>query len=280
MAYPYTKARRHGGSQGRINRIVMHSTVTPCEPGWARKVAGWFHTWTKAASAHYVVDPREIIKCLPDGTVGYHAPPNTGSLGIEQCDWSRGNQWTDANHKAMLRLSARLGAVLAKRHDVPLTWLSPAELQAGQRGFTSHLNVGRAWRQTTHVDPGNFPVGVYMRLVREEYAKLTGEKPAEEPAETPVEAERAPEFPLPKGHYFGPPPGAESHGGGRDGHPGLEKWQRRMRERGWTAIGIPDGLYGPKTRRVTRQFQDQKGLTVDGLIGPKTWRAAWSAPIT
>lgn len=40
--YPYIKARRHGGHQDHVYRIVMHSTVTPCNDGWARKVAGWF----------------------------------------------------------------------------------------------------------------------------------------------------------------------------------------------------------------------------------------------
>ena len=41
-----------------------------------------------------------------------------------------------------------------------------------------------------------------------------------------------------------------------------------------------DGLYGPETARVARGFQSEKGLAVDGLIGPDTWDAAWTSPVT
>ncbi|MFD0772655.1 peptidoglycan-binding protein [Streptomonospora algeriensis] len=55
-------------------------------------------------------------------------------------------------------------------------------------------------------------------------------------------------------------------------------WQARMRERGWS-IAV-DSWYGPKSERVCRQFQAEKGLKKDGIVGPKTWRASWTAPIT
>lgn len=34
-----------------------------------------------------------------------------------------------------------------------------------------------------------------------------------------------------------------------------------------------DGKYGAKTDEKVRAFQKKKGLTVDGIVGPKTWRA-------
>lgn len=67
---------------------------------------------------------------------------------------------------------------------------------------------------------------------------------------------------------------------GTRGADGLAVWQRRMYKRGWTSIGRADGLWGPKTERVVRLFQKQKGLTVDGAIGPATWAKAWTEPIT
>ena len=55
-------------------------------------------------------------------------------------------------------------------------------------------------------------------------------------------------------------------------------WQGRMRERGWR-IAV-DGKYGEASEQVCRQFQAQKGLQADGVVGPVTWRAAWTAPVT
>lgn len=50
-------------------------------------------------------------------------------------------------------------------------------------------------------------------------------------------------------------------------------WQAQMRHRGWAIE--PDGSFGPQTHVVVVQFQEEKGLEVDGVIGPKTWDAAW-----
>lgn len=90
---------------------------------------------------------------------------------------------------------------------------------------------------------------------------------------------KAPAFPLPKGSYFGPKSGPNSSVSGYYSHrEHLRTWQKRMQKRGWTIKA--DGLYGPKTEKVTKQFQAEKGLSVDGLIGVDTWDAAWEEPVT
>ena len=58
----------------------------------------------------------------------------------------------------------------------------------------------------------------------------------------------------------------------------VRTWQARMVERGWDLQ--VDGIYGQRTAQVARAFQVEKGLVVDGLVGPETWSAAWTAPIT
>jgi peptidoglycan hydrolase-like protein with peptidoglycan-binding domain len=55
-------------------------------------------------------------------------------------------------------------------------------------------------------------------------------------------------------------------------------WQGRMHQRGWT-LDV-DGVYGPQCVGVCRQFQHDKGLASDGIVGPRTWSAAWSTPVT
>jgi hypothetical protein len=58
----------------------------------------------------------------------------------------------------------------------------------------------------------------------------------------------------------------------------VQQWQERMSLRGWS-ISV-DGDYGPQSRNVCRQFQTEKGLDVDGIVGPNTWNAAWTCPVT
>lgn len=91
---------------------------------------------------------------------------------------------------------------------------------------------------------------------------------------------KAPPFPLPAGHYFGPKSGpAESHSGYYNNDDDkFRPWQAQMSARGWTIT--VDGYYGPQTEGVARSFQAEKGLAVDGLIGAQTWGAAWTEAIT
>jgi len=92
-------------------------------------------------------------------------------------------------------------------------------------------------------------------------------------------AAAAPAFPLPWNWYFGPKSGPRESVSGYYSHrEDLRRWQQRMRDRGWTIN--PDGLYGDQTGDVAEAFQREKGLTVDRKIGPATWAAAWTAPVT
>lgn len=55
-------------------------------------------------------------------------------------------------------------------------------------------------------------------------------------------------------------------------------WQRQMAHRGWRITA--DGAYGPASDAVCRAFQAEKGLSVDGKVGPLTWAASWKEPVT
>lgn len=58
----------------------------------------------------------------------------------------------------------------------------------------------------------------------------------------------------------------------------VRTWQQQMASRGWK-IAV-DGGYGPASKEVCILFQQEKGLTADGIVGAQTWDAAWSAPVT
>ena len=41
-----------------------------------------------------------------------------------------------------------------------------------------------------------------------------------------------------------------------------------------------DGIFGPKTEQAVRGFQDALDITVDGIVGPVTWRALVSGMLS
>jgi hypothetical protein len=91
----------------------------------------------------------------------------------------------------------------------------------------------------------------------------------------------APKFPYPSDEWIGQPSNDPKNHSGCYGDPDqghVKTWQQKMKDRGWS-LSV-DGCYGSQSEGVCRQFQAEKGLTVDGDVGPKTWGATWSAPVT
>lgn len=58
----------------------------------------------------------------------------------------------------------------------------------------------------------------------------------------------------------------------------VQQWQTQMAARGWRMA--VDAWYGQESASVCKTFQAEKGLQVDAVVGPSTWRCAWEAPIT
>lgn len=112
--------------------------------------------------------------------------------------------------------------------------------------------------------------GVYRKSVARSSERIYGYgRPAYTgaPAPAPEKPTSAPKWP---GRYITQPPMMS----GSD----VRTWQTRMRARGWDLAA--DGVYGPASEDVCRAFQKEKGLEVDGIVGPATWKAAWAAPVT
>lgn len=54
--------------------------------------------------------------------------------------------------------------------------------------------------------------------------------------------------------------------------------QSVLKNRGWK-IAV-DGIFGRGTDSIVRKYQAEKGLTVDGIVGPQTWVSMCTAPVT
>jgi hypothetical protein len=186
------------GHNKPITRIVIHCTVSPCVPGGARSIAAYFRSPGAGGSAHYIVDPGEVVQAVYDDVIAWHAPPNPHSLGIEMCDYpsstaldhwetnpggdhhgSRKNplRWLEPNHRRMLRRTAKLTAQLCLAYGVPVRFLSPEQLRAGEHGITTHANVSQAFGESTHWDPGVWPKRAFMREARRQGETLSRKRP-------------------------------------------------------------------------------------------------------
>lgn len=190
-------AHTSAGTNRPVQRIVIHSTVSPTVEGGARAVARYFQSESSGGSAHYVVDPGEVIQCVGDSVIAWHAPPNPRSLGIELCEYPTTNlrrffrrgvvpvgthrgdlnvfRWMRKPYRRMLRRAARLTAELCLAYDVPPRYVTAAGLKAGKRGVTTHAQVSRAFGQSSHWDPGAWPRRLFMRTVRRQVALIREE---------------------------------------------------------------------------------------------------------
>lgn len=177
---PYLGPAAHTspGSNKPINRIVIHSTVSPCREGQAVNTAAYFRSQAAIGSAHYVVDPGTVVQVVYDSVIAWHAPPNPHSLGVELCDMpgmglAARLRWSDAEHRRTLRRAVRLVAQLCLAYDVPVEFLDPEALKAGKRGITTHANVSAAFHESTHWDPGDWPQLSFMGRVRRRVRQAT-----------------------------------------------------------------------------------------------------------
>lgn len=188
-------ARSSGDTNKPVHRVVIHCTVSPTVLGGARATARYFGSLTANGSAHYVVDPAEVVQAAYDSVVCWHAPPNPHSLGVELCDPMDGNarRWADEDHHAMLNRAAELVAGLCLAYDVPVRKLDVADLKAGKHGICGHDDVSDAFKQSTHWDPGPaFPWPVFMELVRRHVRRMTRKaEGASSPLPPPTPAEQA-----------------------------------------------------------------------------------------
>jgi N-acetyl-anhydromuramyl-L-alanine amidase AmpD len=254
-AIPFVQARNFTkGRSNHIDVLVIHTMESPEKPDTAESVANWFAgTTAPQASAHYCIDSNSIVQSVRDTDVAWHAPgANHNGLGFEHAGRAAQTQhdWSDDYSTKMLELSAQLVADKCRQYDIPPVWLRTADLRAGKRGITGHVQVSEAFKRSDHHDPGTqFPIEAYLKLVKAHLGDAATEfRPAlKAEAQTPT---------LKKG---------------ATGYQ-VKRLQRVLAQQGFDP-GAADGVFGATTTAAVKKAQKANGLTPDGVAGPLTWHA-------
>lgn len=174
-AIPYVEAANwtRVGSPPKKKWVVLHCMEYPEKPDSAEWCARYFaglEGSAPRASAHACVDSDSIVQCVPWEQIAWHAPgANSLGIGIEHAGYGRQSldEWRDTYGQRMLDLSAWLVAALCTRFRIPIDFVDAAELLAGASGITTHAECSKAWKKSTHTDPGKgFPIGDYLAAVR------------------------------------------------------------------------------------------------------------------
>jgi hypothetical protein len=248
-----------GGSAVRL--IVLHTA----EGSTTYESLGSYFQQDVGVSSHVGIDDKrgKIGEYVSRGNKAWtQGNANPMSVAAELCGFA---SWSDStwrnSHNNMLLNAADWVKEEAGKFGIPITKLSSSQAQGGGHGVCQHRDLG-SWGGG-HSDCGNgFPMDYVLDLAR-------GGTPEPPPSGGGGGGGAAPAMTV---DYFGPGYGHNYMCAD------VITWQSKMSSRGWS-IDV-DGVYGDGSEGTCRQFQSEKGLGVDGVVGPETWNATWNAPVT
>src|SRR5262252_2515146 len=252
----------YSSRQGATVRLLVVHTAEGSRT--IESLGSWFANSANQVSSHTGADDKvntvgEYVK--PGNKAWTSANANPVAVQIELCGFASWSTATWNQHPNMLDNCAKWIAEEASRFGIPITKLSPTQAQGSGRGVCQHIDLG-AWGGG-HVDCGS---GLPLDRILD--AARGGGSGGSTPPPSPP-SQKAPPFPYVSSDYLGQPDGTkhwhDGHGGGWDNKHAVKPWQQQMKNRGWS-IGV-DGIYGPQSESVARQFQQEKGLGVDGKVG-------------
>lgn len=179
QAVNYTPGKR---AKNDLRWIVLHAMDGGEDTNRAENCAAWMAGKLlpkfppPRASAHYAIDADSVIQMVRDQDIAWHAPgANRYGIGIEHAGKANQTdiQWRDQFGISMLNISASLVARLCTKYAIPAHFLNAEELTRGHWGITTHLEVNKAFKGSTHTDPGpNFPLDWYIGQVKSAQLRL------------------------------------------------------------------------------------------------------------
>ncbi|MFR9675376.1 N-acetylmuramoyl-L-alanine amidase [Streptomyces sp. TR06-5] len=220
------------GRSSSITHVVVHVTQ-----GSYAGTINWFQNPDADVSAHYVVrsSDGQVTQMVRDADTAWHARSgNPYSIGIEHEGYVDDPTWfTDA----MYRASAALTEHLCDTYGIP----------KDRTHIVGHSEVPN----NDHTDPGPYWDWDY-------YMQLVGGS-----TQAPPQLNFASYSTLQQGSQ-----GAQ-----------VEAAQYLLNQNGFDA-GAVDGVFGSGTEAAVSDFQADRGLQADGVVGSRTWTALLSAGTT
>ncbi len=238
--------QNHGGNMAAHLGLILH-----VQEGLG-SLQGWFNNPNSQVSSTFWVAKGGALEQYVDADWNAWAQAaGNGQYNSAETEGFHGEALTDAQIQTLAKLYAWGQHVYG--------WPLQLADSPGQAGFGWHGMGGNLWGG--HFDcPGD-----QRRGQRKQILALVGEPIV--PNGEPIGGHHgAPPWP---GRFIKQPPEMD----GAD----VRMWQQKMAERGWS-IAV-DGAYGPGSAAICGQFQREKGLTDDQIIGPMTWNMTWTAAI-
>jgi hypothetical protein len=237
----------YGGKMSANLGLVLH------HQGGNGGLYGWFNNPSAKVSAHFWAGKGgQIEQYVDSSVVAWHGMSlNSRYVAVETEGCAPGNP-NEPLTEAQINAVARIYAEGARLHG----WRNALANADGQAGFGYHrMAVSTAC-------PNDARLSKRPEILKRAFGgAATAPPPSSGGGAAPA---------------FRATPYIDQKTNSR--HPDVRDWQAKMRSRGWS-IGV-DGAYGPESERVCRAFQSEKRLGVDGKVGPQTWSATWTAPVT
>jgi len=237
-----------GNVAGYLGAILHHQ-------GGNGGLYGWFNNPSAKVSAHFWIGKNgQIEQYVDTSRQAWHGMSlNSRYVGVET-EGCPPNNPTEALTQAQVNAFGRLYAEGARVHG----WPNALANADGQRGLGYHrmaVNTACPTQSRLNRRPDILKIAFGGSAPPSTSPPATGGGQAPKFSATPYFDQRT-----------------------NSRHPDVKTWQSKMRSRGW---GISaDGIYGPQSEDACRKFQREKGLGVDGKVGPQTWSTTWTAPVT